>query len=118
MPHESNNRQFFQPKGGPPFSSSIIRFALLLWYTSAAAYKIIKQHLPLPSISLLEKLRSNKVAFLKAARLLKEQNKILTVVVLLVEEMYLQKCEQYAEGEYVSADLHGNLYNLFRHKFL
>ena len=75
MLHELNNRQFFQPKGGSPFSSSIVRFALLLGYTSAAAYKIIKQHLPLPSTSSLEKLRSNKVASLKAARLLKEQNK-------------------------------------------
>ena len=76
MLHELNNRLCFLPKGSSPFSSSIIRFALLLRYTSAAAYKIIKQHLPLPSTSLLEKLRSNKVASLKAARLLKEQNTI------------------------------------------
>ena len=104
MLHELNNRQFFQPKGGLPFSSSIIRFALILRYTSAAACKITKQHLPLPSTSLLKKLRSNKVASLKAARLLKEQNKISTHVVLLLDEMYLQKCTQYAGGEYVGAD--------------
>ena len=59
---ELHHRQFFQPKGSPPFSSSMIRFALLLRYTSAAAYRIIQQHLPLPSTSLLEKLRSSKVA--------------------------------------------------------
>ena len=108
MLHELNNRQFFQPKGGPPFSSSISRFALLLRYTSAA----------LPSTSLiLEKFRSNKVASLKAARLLKTQNKISTNVVLLVGEKYWQKCAQYAGGECLGADFDGNLYNLFRHKF-
>ena len=37
---ELNHRQSFQPKGSPPFSSSMIRFALLLRYASAAAYKI------------------------------------------------------------------------------
>ena len=58
---ELNHRQFFHPKGSPPFSSSIIRFALLLRYTSAAAYKIIKQHLPLPSTSLLENLEVVKL---------------------------------------------------------
>ena len=109
MLHELDNGQFFQPKRGLPFLSSVIRFALLLRYTSATAYMIIKQHLPLPSTSLLKKLRSNKFASLKAARLLKEQNKISTDVVLLVDKMYLQKCAQYAEGEYVGADLDGNL---------
>ena len=39
--HELNDRQFFQPKGSPPFSSSMVRFALLLRYTSAAAYKLL-----------------------------------------------------------------------------
>ena len=58
MLQELNHRQFFHPKGSPPFSSSMIGFALLLGCTSAAAYKIIKQHLPLPSTSLLEKLVS------------------------------------------------------------
>ena len=109
--HELNHRQFFQPKGSPPFSSSMVRFALLLRYTSAAAYKIIKQHLPLPSTSLLEKLRSCKVDSVKAAKLLKEQNKISTDVIIMVDEMYLQKCAQFSGGEYVGADLEGNLYN-------
>ena len=58
----------------------------------------------------LEKLRSNKVASLKAA-------KLLTHVVLLLDEMYLQKCAQHTGSEYVGADLDGNLCNLFSHKF-
>ena len=77
----------------------MIQFALLLRYTSAAAYKIIKQHLPLPSTSSLEKLRSCKVASLKAAKALKEQNKISTDMVVMVDEMYLQKCAQFAERD-------------------
>ena len=28
----------------------------------------------------------------------------------MVDEMYLQKCTQFAGGEYVGADLEGNLY--------
>ena len=88
----------------------MIRFALLLKYTSAAAYKIVKQQLPLSSTLLLEKLKSCKVGSIKAAKILKKQNKISTVVVLMVDKMYLQKCTQFAGGEYVGADLEGNLY--------
>jgi len=109
--NELDLREFYQPKGSPQFSSKMIRFTLLLQYTSATAYRIVKEHLPLPSSSLLEKLRSGKLDALKAACLLKTQNKISEDVMLLVDEMYLQKCVQYAAGEYVGADSDANLYN-------
>ena len=80
-------------------------------YTSAVAYQIIKQHLSLPSTSLLEILRSYEVEALKAAKLLKEQNKISADVVLMVDEKYLQKRAQFAGGEYVGADSEKNLFN-------
>ena len=99
------------PKGSPPFSPSMIRFALLLRYTSASAYRIAKQHLPLPSTSLLEKLRSCKVDCLKVAKLLQRKNKISTDVVLMDDEIYLQKRAQYVGGKYVGADVEGNLHN-------
>ena len=67
----------------------MIPFALLLQYTSAAACKIVKQQLPLPSTSPLEKLKRCKVGSIKAVKILKEQNKISTDVVLMVDEMYL-----------------------------
>jgi len=109
--HELNERQYYKPKGGPPYSSSLIRWALLLRYTSASGYSILRQHLPLPSTSLLEKLRSSKVDSLKAARLLREQNKISSDVVHLIDEMYLQKCAQYAGGEYIGTDSEGDFYH-------
>ena len=87
----------------------MIQFALFLRYTSATAYHIIKQHLPLPSTSLLEKLQSCKVEALKAAKLLK-QNKILVDAIHMVDKMYLKKCTQFAGGEYIGADSEGNLF--------
>ena len=46
---------------------------------------------------------------MKAAKILKI-NKISIDVVLMVDETSFQKCTQFAGGEYVGADLEGNLY--------
>ena len=43
--------------------------------------------------------KSCKVGSLKAVKLPKEQNKISTDVVFMVDEMYLQKCAQFAGGD-------------------
>ena len=88
----------------------MIQFALLLKYTSAAAYKIVKQQLALPSTLLLEKLKSCKVGSIRVANILKEQNKISTYVVLMVDKVYLQKYTQFVGGEYVEVGLEENLY--------
>ena len=50
---ELEKRQHYGAKGQPPYSASIIRYALLLRYTSAQAYKLLLEKLPLPSMSLL-----------------------------------------------------------------
>ena len=88
----------------------MIRFALLVRYTSAQAYKILLQHFPFPSFSLLSKLKSSNVDAIKAAQLLREKDAISEDIVLMADEMYLQKCVQYSGGDYVGADADENLY--------
>jgi len=63
---EMGNQQYFKTKGRMPYSSYFIRFALLLRYTSAQAYKLLQEHLPLPSLSLLYKLRKGNLDSTKA----------------------------------------------------
>ena len=54
---ELENRRSYKPKAHPPFSSEMIRYALLLRYTSLQSYKLLLEKFPLPSISLLSKLQ-------------------------------------------------------------
>lgn len=42
--------QHFKPKGRPSFSVELIRFSLLLRYTSRQAYKLLVEQLPFPSL--------------------------------------------------------------------
>ena len=89
----------------------MIRFALLLRYTSSQACKILLQKLPLPSMSsLLAKLKSGHFDAMKAAKLLKEKSAISEDIILMADEMYVQKCVQYAGGSYVGADTDESLY--------
>ena len=69
----------------------MLRYALLLRYTSVQAYKLLLQQFPLPSLSLLKKLTEGGIEPLKAAKLLLEQEKVGTDVVLLLDKVYLQK---------------------------
>ena len=55
-------------KGRPPYSSDMICFTLLLHYTSEQAYSLLLKTLPLPSISLLCKLRKGTIDSLKAVK--------------------------------------------------
>ena len=88
----------------------MLRYALLLRYTSGQAYKLLLQQFPLPSLSLAKKLTEGVIEPLKAAKILLEQGKIGTDVVLLVDGVYLQKDSQYQDGKLVGADNEGNLY--------
>ena len=55
-------------KGRPPYSFDMICFTLLLCYTSEKAYSLLRKTLPLPSISLLRKLRKGTIKSLKAEK--------------------------------------------------
>ena len=108
--NELKERELYKPKGRPPFSASMIRFALHLRYTSLQAYKLLLEKFPLPSISLLNKIQQGGVDSIKALKVLKEKGEMSTDLILMVDEMYLQKAAQYQSGEYVGADEEGNLF--------
>lgn len=107
---ELKQRALYKPKGRPPYSSSMIRFALHLRYTSLQTYKLLIEKLPLPSISLLNKIQQGGVDSLKALTILRGKGEISNDLIMMFDEMYLQKAAQYQSGEYVGADEEGNLY--------
>ena len=79
----------------------LIRLALLLRYTSVSSYKLLMDELYLPSLLLLSKTSQGKIVVFKAAKLLKENGNISEDVVLLFDEIHLQKCEDYVGGDMV-----------------
>ena len=100
----------YKKTGRPKYSSNILRFALVVRYTSRQAYKLLLEHFPLPSMSLLKKLKAGGIEPLKATKLLLQQNKIGKDIVLLADEMYLQKGMQYQGGKLIGSDEDGTLY--------
>ena len=85
---ELQKRQHYKPKGRPPHSSKMIRFSLLIHYTSTQAYKILLQKLPFPS--LLAKLKSGSMDVINAVKMLKDKGAISKDIILMVDEKYLQ----------------------------
>ena len=65
---------------------------------------------PLPSLSLLEEISQGGVYPIKSAKLLLEKKKISKVVVQMIDEMYLQKSQEYCGGELIGCDEDGNLF--------
>ena len=66
---EMSKISHYSAEGHPPYSSDMIRFAVMLRYTSGQAYKLMLETLPLPSISELRKLRKGNIDFMKAVKL-------------------------------------------------
>ena len=75
------------------FSSNVIRYSLLLRYTSLQTYRLLMKEFPFPSLSLLKKITEGQLDAVKCAKSLKSQGVISEDVVLMFDEMYLQKCE-------------------------
>ena len=94
----------------PVYSASVIRFALLLRYTSIQSYRILQKDFPLLSIRLLKKLRSGAIDAVKCAQTLKNEGKISEDVCLLFNEIYLHKCQEYSGGDLIRWGEDGNLY--------
>ena len=83
--------RYKKPVDKPKYSVNMLRYAPLLRYTSVQVYKLLLQQFPLLSLSLLKKLTEGGIDPLKAAKVLLKQGKIFTEVVLLLDEVYLQK---------------------------
>ena len=74
------------------------------------AYKILLQKLPFLFLSLFAKLKSESMDVINIAKMLKDKGAISKDIILMVDEMYFQKCIQYAEGQYIGADSNENFY--------
>ena len=91
------------------FSSNVIRYSLLR-YTSLQTYRLLMKEFPFPSLSLLKKITEGQLDAVKCAKSLKSQGVISEDVVLMFDEMYLQKCEEYCGGEIIGANENNELY--------
>ena len=60
----------------PVYSASVIRFPLLIQYTSIQSYRILQKDFPLPLIPLLKKICSGTIDAVKCAQILKNEEKI------------------------------------------
>ena len=94
-----------------PFSPELIRYSLLLRYTSPQTYRLLLEKFPLPSFSMLKKLHQGGVHSMTAAKTLLDKGSISADVILMSDEMYLQKSSQYHGGEYIGADSNGDLFS-------
>ena len=60
---------------------------------------------------LLKKITGGQLDVMKCTRSLKSPGVISEDVVLMLDEMYLQKCEEYSGGEIISANENNELYS-------
>ena len=98
--------QYMKPKGRPPYINiNQVRFDER--YTSRQSCSLLIENLP-PSFSLLKKLSQGGIAPMKALKLLLEKGSI-DVVVLIIDEMYLQISCEYSGGMFVGRDENGEL---------
>ena len=96
-------------KMSPVYAPDIIRFALMLRYTSVQSYKLLLDEFRLPSLSLLRKIVTGDIDAAKWAKLLKDDGKISSDTCLIFDEMYLQKCEEYTGGQLIGVATNGEL---------
>ena len=86
------------------FLSNVIRYPLLLHYTSLQTYQLLMKEFPFPSLSLLKKITEGQLDVVKCAKSLKSQGVISEDTVLMLDETYLQKCEEYCGSEIIGAN--------------
>jgi len=94
----------------PTYSANLIRYALQLRYTSLSAYKLLLDEFNFPSISFLRKISSGKIDVNQAAKLLKDHGSISEDVILIFDEVHLQKCEEFVGGTTIGANNNGDLF--------
>ena len=68
-----------------------MRFVLLRRYTSAQFYKYLLNHFPLPSFFTANRLKQGGLDSLKALKVFQRVSKILDDILVMADEIYLQK---------------------------
>ena len=96
-------------KTRPVCAPGIIRFAIMLRYTSVQSYKLLLDEFRSPSLSLLRKIVTGDIDAAKLAKLLQDEEKMSGDACLIFDEMYLQKCEEYTGGQLIGAATNGEL---------
>ena len=94
----------------PIYSANLLRFSLMSRYTSLPAYKLMAKEFNLPCVSTLQKMVSGKLDVSAVAKALKESGSISTDVIVIFDEIYLQKCEEYFGGETFGVDENGEIF--------
>ena len=92
------------------YSSEVIQYTLLLRYSSLKSYKLFLDELPLPSISLLNKITEGNIDALREAKLLLENSSICNDIVVLFDGIYLQKCVECCRGEIFGSNINNVIY--------
>ena len=80
-------------------------------YTSRQSYELLLHEFPLPSFSYLKNLIKGGIEPIKGLKLLLQEGKVSSDLVLLIDEMYLQKSVQYNDGKLIGKDGKGDFYN-------
>ena len=94
----------------PIYSANLLRFSLMSRYTSIPAYKLMAKEFNLPCVSTLQKMVSGKLDVSAVAKALKESGSISTDVIVIFDEIYLQKCEEYFGGGTFGVDENGEMF--------
>ena len=71
---------------------------------------IVNERVPFSVFVSTEKNTEGKLDAVKCATTLKSQGAISEDVVLMFDEMYLQRCEEYSAGEIIGANENNELY--------
>ena len=99
----------------PSYSSNTVRYALMRHFSACLhtflpAYRLLLEEFKLPSVSFLKKLTSGKIDSFASLKALQDNNCISVDVILIFDEIYLQKCEKYSGGESIETDDKGSAY--------
>ena len=92
------------------FSSIDIRCSLFLRCTSLQTYRLLIKEFSFPSSCLVKKITEWQLDDVKFANSLKSQGVIFKDVVLIFDEMYLQKCEEYSGVKMIGSNENQKLY--------
>ena len=82
----------------------------MLHYTSLPAYQLLFKHFPLPLISLLKRLSQGGLEPLKAVQLLLNKRKMDKDIVIVTDEMYLQKEVEFQQGKLIGCNGNDDLF--------
>ena len=91
------------------YAPDIIRFALMLRYTSVRSYKLLLDEFWLPSLSLLRKIMTG-YRCCQIGKVVKRRRNISSDIFLILDEMYLLKCQEYTGVQLIGAATNGELY--------